>query len=155
LIATEFSADRLNEIITALRAGGWEEVRLLNQPAEFLQREENDAENPSRLVLHRLLSDCQLIVLDDCVSGHSAFALSHLIRAGAEIKNRAMLLLADGTRSSAENDATVVAAYVAGFDMLLMKPFDNADLESFAQRILKHTAKFNFTATRAVPNFVG
>jgi len=50
----------------------------------------------------------------------------------------------------------VVAAYVAGFDMLLMKPFDNADLEIFAQRILKHTLKFNFTRNAGrVPNFVG
>ncbi len=71
------------------------------------------------------------------VGRHSTVALSALIRANSTNKETALMLLADGTRSEAETTATATAAYIAGFDLLLLKPFEILEFSRFAKHILK------------------
>ena len=86
------------------------------------------------------LTGCRCIVLDEWIGGHSAFELSTLLRATDEGRAAALFLLIDGNRPKAEIDNMAVAAYLAGFDMLLTKPFDLDEFQSFARRLREHLA---------------
>jgi hypothetical protein len=128
IISTEISEETLSEMRAALHTAGWEDIRLLDQPATFLGSEANESGN-ARLALHGLLSGCWLVILDELVGGHSAFALSTLIRSGAEGANMNLMLLATGDHTEAESSATAMAAYIAGFDLMLTKPFQTEEFE--------------------------
>lgn len=122
----DFAPATLPEITQALHSAGWNTVQPV-EDALTLSRIGRDAESP--------LSACQLIVLGERAGGRSAFELAAAWRASQRGKNIALFLIAEGNRPEEEFANTAMAAYVAGFDMLLSRPFNPQEFESFARRI--------------------
>jgi RNA polymerase sigma factor (sigma-70 family) len=127
IVSSEIPAERLEEMRAEVRAAGWQNVRHIAD-VPLLRRGQNGH-------LPEALTGCRLIVLDEFVGGRSAFELSVLWRSTDEGRRAGILLLIDGRDDPAKTENTVLAAYLAGFDMLLTKPFERGELESFARRM--------------------
>jgi RNA polymerase sigma-70 factor (ECF subfamily) len=142
IVSTEIAPELLRQMSDAMRASGWEDVRLVSDiaAAGALERPAPNATSTVRN-LPAPLTGCRCIVLDEWIGGHSAFELSLLLRASDEGRGAALFLLIDGNRPEAEIDNTALAAYMTGFDMALTKPFDLAEFQGFSRRLREHLAK--------------
>jgi RNA polymerase sigma factor (sigma-70 family) len=127
IISTELSPELTAQMTTEIQRAGWSNVRHIAEVPAFIRNADGSLPEP--------LSGCLLIVLDEFVGGRSAFELSTLWRSTQEGRQVAILLLIDGRNESVNRDDTIMAAYIAGFDMLLTKPFDAGEIESFTRRI--------------------
>jgi RNA polymerase sigma-70 factor (ECF subfamily) len=142
IVSTAIAPDRLQQMTSAMKAAGWDDVRLVSDVAAvgtLVPSSEGSISAARRLPAP--LTDCRCIVLDEWIGGHSAFELSVLLRATDEGRAAALFLLIDGARSKPEIDNTALAAYMAGFDMLLTKAFDIEEFQSFARRLREHQEK--------------
>jgi DNA-directed RNA polymerase specialized sigma24 family protein len=151
IVSSDLLPEQLRAMTAEMQAAGWNEIHHLSHPA-VLGRGANGG-------LPEALTDCQCIVLDEFVGGRSAFELSVLWRSTEAGRRLAILLLiagrdrpaetentilASGKAFSpscfigdrpAETENTILAAYLAGFDMLLTKPYAPGEIESFTRRI--------------------
>lgn len=127
IVSSEIPEERLHEMTGEIRAAGWQNVRHLSDPSVLGRGADG--------YLPVALTGCRLIVLDEFVGGRSAFELSVLWRAAQEGRNAAILLLIAGRDKPEETENTVLVAYLAGFDMLLTKPYAPGEIESFTRRI--------------------
>jgi RNA polymerase sigma-70 factor (ECF subfamily) len=141
VVSTEIAPDLLRQMADAMKSAGWDDIRLISDvvaagtlatPAEGETSEGRRPPAP--------LVGCRCIVLDEWIGGHSAFEFSTLLRATDEGRAAALFLLIDGNRPEKEAENTAMAAYIAGFDMLLTKPFDIDEFQRFARRIREHLA---------------
>jgi DNA-binding response OmpR family regulator len=78
---------------------------------------------------------CRCGVLDETVGGRSAFEWLLLFRATAQGRDTPVLVLVDRERPESQVNDTILAAYLAGFDMCLTKPFDLDEFQNFAKRL--------------------
>jgi RNA polymerase sigma-70 factor (ECF subfamily) len=127
IVSSEIPAERLREMTEEIRAAGWRNIRHLSDPTVLGRGADGR--------LPDALTGCRLIVLDEFVGGRSAFELAVLWRATQEGWNTPILLLIAGRDRPEETENTVLAAYLAGFDMLLTKPYAPGEIESFTRRI--------------------
>lgn len=75
------------------------------------------------------------LVLDEKLTGHSAFELIPLLRQNTACP--LWLLFDRESRTEEELKAVATAAYIAGVDYLLSKPFEHAEFQRFAQRLFE------------------
>jgi hypothetical protein len=132
IISTELDERLLSQMVEALKAAGWEAVNTVSD-FETAGRLEQSGESDSReFHLPTPLRESRCIVLDGWIGGRSAFELLPLLSATAERKDAAIFLLMDPLPGrSALSDITAHAAYAAGVDVLLSKPFEMAEFERF------------------------
>jgi RNA polymerase sigma factor (sigma-70 family) len=129
IISSELPSALLASMTDALKAAGWSAVRHSSVPSPLARDEQG------RIQLSETFTGCQCVVLDEMVMGRSAFEWLLLFRtteAGREIP---VLFLMGSDRPEAQIKDTVLAAYLAGFDMCLTRPFDIAEFQHFASRL--------------------
>ena len=117
IVSTDLAPSLVGEMTDALKAAGWDQVLHLGGGT-----------------VDEVVKRSRFIVIDEWIGGRSAFELFARLR--AENMDSCFLLLIE--RKADGNDDTVMSAYHAGFDMLMMKPFEMAEFLSFAKRIRYH-----------------
>ena len=132
IISTDIAPDLLTRMTDALIRAGWSDTQTRPDFADLGMRPPAEGE-PARVP--DPLWKSRLLVLDEWVNHRSVFEVLPILRGRADTKNTAIFLLINGDRSEKEKDVTVLSAYVSGVDMLLTKPFDLAEFESFARRL--------------------
>lgn len=113
----------------ALRRAGWGSVRFVTgfvEASRLLRAEEAQAADTAG---HRLI-----VVDGSAGGGHSAFELFPLWNASPQRARTHVFLLAPGGEAEGEFDAVAMSAYLSGVDFLLTKPYEVAEVESFARR---------------------
>jgi RNA polymerase sigma-70 factor (ECF subfamily) len=133
LLASDFVPTLVEETTQAIRDAGWTQIRHISAVADLLLSSAEDGKAAPYLAEPMPL--CRCVVLDEFIGKHSAFEIATLIRSTAWGRDTSLFLLADGSKGAKEFDLTVLAAYVAGFDMLLSKPFALQDFTDFMRRI--------------------
>jgi RNA polymerase sigma factor (sigma-70 family) len=120
------------QMTQALKTAGFRSVHFIQRFADLAHPEPGQN---GLVQLRNPVPQCRYIVLDETINGHSAFEVAKLLRATPEGKEALLFLLADGTGNPKTFELTALAAYMAGFDMLLSKPFDIAEFTKFARRL--------------------
>jgi RNA polymerase sigma-70 factor (ECF subfamily) len=133
LLASDLTPTLVSEITDAMRDAGWTQTHHISAVADLNLSYAEDGKAARHLAEPMPL--CRCVVLDEFVGKHSAFEIATLIRSTEWGRDTSLFLLADGSKGSKEFDLTVLAAYVAGFDMLLSKPFALQEFTNFMQRI--------------------
>ncbi len=136
IISTDLDANLLSRMVDALKAAGWEAVNTVSDFEAAGRLEQTGADDSREFHLPTPLRESRCIVLDEWIGGRSAFELLPLLSATAERKDTAIFLLMDALPERASlSDITVHAAYAAGVDMLLTKPFQIAEFERFGRHL--------------------
>ncbi|MES2465604.1 MAG: RNA polymerase sigma factor [Armatimonadota bacterium] len=133
LLASDLGPTLAAEINDAMRDAGWTRTQHVSAVADLVLSYAEDGKAAPHLA--EPMPQCRCVVLDEFVGKHSAFEIATLIRSTEWGRDTALFLLADGSKGSKEFDLTVLAAYVAGFDMLLSKPFALQEFTNFLRRI--------------------
>ena len=121
VIASDENDETLRNWETALKAAGWDEVRIEHDFAALVRVENSPLEG------------AQYLVLDHRIGGRSAFEAWPILKSRASSKTLISLLLLE-TKEDPVYEALVLSAYVSGFDFCLTKPLNLAELESFARQ---------------------
>lgn len=143
IVSTEINPDLLSQMAGALKAAGWETVNIIRGFEAAGRLEPAGAGKDREFYLPALLAGSRCIILDEWIGGRSAFELLPLLNATRERKDAAILLLmnAAGPERPDLRDITVQAAYAAGVDMLLTKPFQISEFGAFGQRLRANLAQ--------------
>jgi len=127
IISTDLEPMLVRSMADAARAAGFEGVITLDAPPSLDATGEGDARE---VHLPDSLKDVSVVVLDEWIGGRSAFEILAILKAAAESKEIAFFMLA-----SAPKDSTVFAAWSAGVECFLTKPFDLEEFQRFMQRL--------------------
>jgi RNA polymerase sigma-70 factor (ECF subfamily) len=127
IISSEFDAERLQEMKEALSSAGFTEVATFDDMARLVQR---PRAKKSRYRVAPQLRGAKLIVLDEWLRGRSAFEILAILKAAPELEGARFFLFADTPR-----DETVYAAWCAGVDCFLTKPFEMEEFANFSRRL--------------------
>lgn len=130
IVSSDLSPVLLAPMTDALKAAGWNTVRH-SSASSPLSRDEH-----GQVQLADIFEGCQCVVLDETITGRSAFEWLLLFRTRDAGRQIPVLLLIAGERPEAQRNDTVLAAYLAGFDMCLTKPFDLNEFQHFAKRLV-------------------
>lgn len=130
IISTDLAPDLLARMVTALKTAGWDKVNLVDDFEAAGRLAPAGEGNESVLHLPPFLKESRCLVLDEWIGGRSAF---EWISAAVERKNVGLLLLAG--QQGKVPETLVRAAYMAGVDMLLTKPFNIAEFENFGRQL--------------------
>jgi RNA polymerase sigma-70 factor (ECF subfamily) len=133
LLASDFTPALVEETTQAIRDAGWPRIRHISNVADLLLTYAEDGKAAPSLA--EPIPQCRCVVLDEFIGKHSAFEIATLIRSTEWGRDTSLFLLADRSKGAKEFDLTVLAAYVAGFDMLLSKPFALEEFTDFLRRI--------------------
>jgi len=133
LLAGDLAPTLVAEMTHAMHDAGWTRIRHISSATDLIHPR-TDGENAAPY-LAEPMPLCRCVVLDEFIGGHSAFEIAALIRSTEWGRDVALFLLADGSKSAKEIDLTVLAAYVAGFDMLLSKPFVLQEFTNFMRQL--------------------
>ena len=137
IISTDLAPELLAQMQTALTSAGWSGVQTRSDFADLGKRPLDNGENQEP----HLLWKNKLLVLDEWINGRSVFEYIPLLRGRKSTRETALFVLMNGGRNEEETNVTVCSAYVSGVDMLLTKPFDIAEFQSFARRIYSDVRK--------------
>lgn len=132
LLSSDIVPALVAEMSQAMHDAGWTRIRHISAVADLILSRADDEKAAPYLAEPMPL--CRCVVLDEFVGKHSAFEIAALIRSTEWGRDTALFLLADGSKGSKEFDLTVLAAYIAGFDMLLSKPFALQEFTDFMRR---------------------
>ncbi len=137
IVSTEINPDLLSQMAAALKAAGWETVNVVRDFEAAGRLEPAGAGDDREFDLPLPLVGSRCIVLDEWIGGRSAFELLPLLSATRERRKTAILLLVNAAAPErpVPSNITVQAAYAAGVDMLLTKPFEIAEFAEFSQRL--------------------
>jgi CheY-like chemotaxis protein len=140
IISTDLEPNLVRSMADAARAAGFDGVLTLDAPPSLDATGEGDARE---VHLPDSLKDVSVVVLDEWIGGRSAFEILAILKAAAESKEIAFFMLA-----SAPKDSTVFAAWSAGVECFLTKPFDLAEFQTFMKRLRARDAAPGDTASR-------
>jgi DNA-binding response OmpR family regulator len=132
IISTDFEPKLLQEMVAAARAAGFDEVITLKALPSLQERGEGAARE---FHLPDSLKGVSVVVLDEWIGGRSAFETLVILKAAVESKKIAFFML-----SSTPTDSTVCAAWAAGVDCFLTKPFDLAEFQKFMKLLRERDA---------------
>jgi len=135
IVSTEIPPDLLTPMKAALERSGWDTVHLIGDFATAARLVRKSGGDATELCAPVALQGVRCLILDERIGARSAFELIALLSATEERKNCAVFLLIDNVERNPDFDLTVMAAYVAGVDMLLSKPFDLAEFEQISKRL--------------------
>jgi RNA polymerase sigma-70 factor (ECF subfamily) len=127
ILSTEMDPAVLQSLVDAMKAAGWDDVATVGTDLVVEFRDNGDTQE---LHLASPLQGRRFIVLDDWISGRSAFELHLLLKATPEAKE-----IKFGLLSGSAKDSTVRAAWLAGIDLFLIKPIDPAEFQEFSRRV--------------------
>jgi DNA-binding response OmpR family regulator len=132
IISSELDPGLLEQMTERLVAAGFRDVRTFADAAEVAPPSRGKSD---RQRLAPALRGRMLIVMDEEIGGRSAFDLHAMLKAAPELKGpRFFLLLNDAA------DANVFAAWNAGIQCVLAKPFVMDEFETFAGRLYEALA---------------
>jgi RNA polymerase sigma factor (sigma-70 family) len=140
IINTDLEPNLVRSMADAARAAGFDGVLTLDAPPSLDATGEGDARE---VHLPGSLKDVSVVVLDEWIGGRSAFEILAILKAAAESKEIAFFMLA-----SAPKDSTVFAAWSAGVECFLTKPFDLAEFQKFMKHLRARDAAPGDTAAR-------
>lgn len=127
ILSTDLEPRLLRSMVEAARAAGFDSVITLDAPPSL----DATGEGESREVhLPHSMQGVSVVVLDEWIGGRSAFEILALLKAAAESKGIAFFMLA-----SAPTDNTVFAAWAAGVECFLTKPFDLMEFQRFMRHL--------------------
>jgi RNA polymerase sigma factor (sigma-70 family) len=132
IISTELEPKLVRSMAKAARAAGFDGVITLDAIPSLEATGEGDARE---VHLPTSMQGVSVVVLDEWIDGRSAFEILAMLKAAAESKEMAFFMLA-----SAPRDNTVFAAWAAGVECFLTKPFDLAEFQKFMKRLRGHNA---------------
>jgi RNA polymerase sigma factor (sigma-70 family) len=127
IISTDLEPKLVRSMAEAARAAGFDGVITLEALPSLEETGEGDARERH---LPESLKGVSVVVLDEWIGGRSAFEILAILKAAAESKDLAFFMLA-----SAPGDSTVFAAWAAGVDCFLTKPFDLAEFQKFMMHL--------------------
>lgn len=130
IVGSDLPTTLIGQMTDTCRNAGWDTVRHSIAPSPLRRTAEG------RVELAPPFADCRCVVLDETVSGGiSAFEWILLFRTKTHGKSVPVMLLLDANRPSGNSDDRPLAAYLAGFDMCLYRPFDLREFQSFVARL--------------------
>lgn len=132
IISSELPADLLKKMVKAARAAGFDRVVTLNAPPSLQAVGKGDA---CEYHLPASLREVSVVVLDEWIGGRSSFEVLAILKGAVEAKQMAFFMLA-----AAPSDSTIFAAWAAGVDCFLTKPFDLAEFQKFMQHLRERRA---------------
>ena len=137
IVSTEINPDLISQMAAALKTAGWETVNVVRDFEAAGRLEPAGAGEGREFHLPAPLAGSRCIILDEWIGGRSAFELLPLLSATRERKEAAILLLVNAAAPErpVPSNITVQAAYAAGVDMLLTKPFDIVEFANFGRQI--------------------
>lgn len=133
LVTPNFEPSYQIELSTALKRGGWGDVRIVSDPTEFVRYL---TPGQDALPVPELVRQGDFIVLSERVGNITAWELMpflHTLRKRVECP--IMLILEDG-RTREEANVAAWSAYVSGMDLLLTRPLSLDEFTSFVKRVL-------------------
>jgi hypothetical protein len=132
IISSELAPDLLKQMSERLLSAGFRDVSTLADASLVAQPPRGKRGR------HRLapsLRGPMLIVMDQVIGAVSAFDVHAILKAAPALKNSRFFLLLDDAA-----DETVFAAWNAGIQCVLTKPFIMDEFESFAGRLYEALA---------------
>lgn len=119
----------INSLLDALRAAGYCRIHRFHDCREILPE---GSMNVSELHLPDALRGTHFLVLDHHIGTQSAFELHLILRAAEKEDN---IQMAHCILLNPASDISVVASWLAGFDLALSQPVNPEEFERFARRI--------------------
>jgi hypothetical protein len=129
IISDSLEPSVLNSLSDALRAAGFSHVNHFHDCREILP--DSDVKS-SQLHLADALKGTHFLVLDHHIGSQSAFEVNLILRAAEKEDN---ITMAHCILLNPVSNISVVASWLAGFDLCLSQPVNPQEFEGFAKRI--------------------
>jgi RNA polymerase sigma-70 factor (ECF subfamily) len=139
LIAPNFDTSYQRELADALAGAGWDAVRTVSDPAEFIRFLTPNRQGAT--ATPALIEAEDFVVLSERVGNISAWELMPFLLGSRSRIPFTVLLLVEEGRTSEEMDVTAMSGYLSGMDFLLTRPLSLEELTNFAKRALHPPAR--------------
>jgi RNA polymerase sigma-70 factor (ECF subfamily) len=134
IVSSDFEPAVREQLTDALKAAGYSTVNIISDYRDIFRPEETSKDNRPRYHLAPPLAGSDFVVLDEKVGGCSTLELFPALRGTPEGKKKIFCLLMSMTQHTPTDDMLILSAYIAGLDFFLTKPFNPAEVGSFAKR---------------------
>ncbi len=133
LVTPNFDVSYQADLSAALKRGGWSNVQVVSEPAEFIRflTPKQDATTSSGLI-----RDGDFVVLSERIGNISAWELMPFLQHLRKRIEFIILLVVEEGRTREEMDATAMSGYVSGMDFLLTRPLSLDEFTNFAKQAL-------------------